>query len=331
MLFTISLILGTLIAISSYSWMGMWLGLEINLLSIIPLMNNMKIYVSSESSLKYFITQALASTILLYTIIMMSQMNYLNNLFMTSMMMIMNCSMFTKMGAAPFHFWFPEIMDGLTWMISFIILTWQKIAPMIITMMNISSIKLLLIIIITSMIIGSIMGLNQTSMRKILAYSSINHIGWMIMSFLMQFMLWLFYFMIYSLISLILILMMNHEKIFYLNQMMTMMKMNNLLKFSLNMNFMSLGGLPPFLGFIPKWLTLNLMLKNNLILMSLIMVLITLITLYYYIRIILSSLMMNNFQMLMFLNFKQKLWIYLMINWMNLMMLIILIMLINLT
>nr|YP_010397370.1 NADH dehydrogenase subunit 2 [Trichius succinctus]UQJ77490.1 NADH dehydrogenase subunit 2 [Trichius succinctus] len=291
-MFYISLITGTLITVSSYSWMGMWMGLEINLLSIIPLMASTKNMMASEAALKYFITQALASTILLFSIIMISlnfnfdlNVNFYFNL-------LLNTSLLTKMGAAPFHFWFPEVMEGLSWLNSLIMLTWQKIAPMVLLMYSNYTVLYLALIIITSMMISGVMGINQTSLRKILAYSSINHIGWMIGAILISPTLWFYYFVIYCMISTNIILIFKKFNLFHINQLYISMNTNSLLKFTFILNFLSLGGLPPFLGFLPKWLLINALISSNLYSMAFLMTVMTLLTLHFYMQLAFSSLLL---------------------------------------
>nr|YP_010999508.1 NADH dehydrogenase subunit 2 [Ochthebius subinteger]WPM98433.1 NADH dehydrogenase subunit 2 [Ochthebius subinteger] len=291
LLFTLTLMIGSLISISSYSWLGMWMGLEINLLSIIPLFSNTKNMMNNEAALKYFITQALASTIMLFSIIMISS-NFFSN-WENNFNMIFNSSLLTKMGAAPFHFWFPEVMEGLNWMNCLILLTWQKMAPMILIMYNNKMIEFLSMIILFSMLISGIMGINQTSLRKIMAYSSINHIGWMISSMFFLESIWLIYFITYIIISMNIILIFKINNIFYLKQLFISLNNMPILKMFFIMNFLSLGGLPPFLGFLPKWMTIQTMIENNFYLMSMIMVLMTLMTLYFYMRITFTSLMIN--------------------------------------
>lgn len=66
------------------------------------------------------------------------------------------------------------------------------------------------------------------------------------------------------------------------------------------MNFLSLGGLPPFLGFLPKWLTILSLINNNIYFISSIIIILTLITLYFYTRIIFSSLTINNYENIIF-------------------------------
>nr|ALO76142.1 NADH deshydrogenase subunit 2 [Aphodius sp. APH01] len=292
-LFYLSLITGTLISISSHSWMGMWIGLELNLLSIIPLMSSTYNAYASESALKYFITQTLASTLILFSIIMMSIMFMYNSKTMISMSLIMNTAFLMKMGAAPFHFWFPEIMEGLNWINSLIMLTWQKIAPMILIMYTNINLNYISFCIIISMIISGIQGLNQTSLRKILTYSSINHIGWMLSAMMFMESIWNYYFMIYTLMSFNIIFMLNMFNIFYLKQLFITLNPQNMIKLLFNLNFLSLGGLPPFIGFMPKWITIQSLINNNFYSLSLIMVIFTLMTLYFYMRITFSSIILN--------------------------------------
>nr|QRW36345.1 NADH dehydrogenase subunit 2 [Hydroporus sp. IBE<ESP> AN585] len=295
-MFISMLFLGTIITISSYSWLGVWMGLEINLLSFIPLINMKNNQYSSESSIKYFLIQALASSILLFTIIMLiSKSKMINEMFFfnKTLMMIMNSTILLKLGAAPFHFWFPEIIEGLNWMNSLILMTWQKIAPMMILSYTMKINYFIYMIIILSTFIGSIGGLNQISLRKILAYSSINHIGWMLTSFIMNEIIWIIYFFIYSFISLSIILMFNKFNIFMLNQLFMMMNNFYIIKYFMLMNLLSLGGLPPFLGFLPKWIIIQNMSQNNFLLITF-MIMMTLITLFFYLRISYSSLMINN-------------------------------------
>nr|AYW52142.1 NADH dehydrogenase subunit 2 [Lamiinae sp. 2 ACP-2013] len=290
LMFFNTMMFGTLIAISSYSWLSMWIGLEINLLSIIPLLKSKFNLFPSEAALKYFITQALASSILLLSIILMFNLKIWGT---STFMMILNSALLTKLGAAPFHAWFPEVIEGLNWNNSMIMLIWQKIAPMILLFyFNNLTLFFTIIIIISSMVSG-ILGLNQISLRKILAYSSINHISWMLSSMLNTQLIWFFYFIVYSIITLNIALIFKKLNIFYLNQLSISLNWNKMVKYSFYLNFLSLGGLPPFLGFLPKWLVVNNLILNNFYLLSIILIILTLITLFFYLRIMFSMMMIN--------------------------------------
>nr|YP_009176689.1 NADH dehydrogenase subunit 2 [Anopheles epiroticus]ALJ02415.1 NADH dehydrogenase subunit 2 [Anopheles epiroticus] len=293
-IFLIMLIFGTLVTISSNSWLGAWMGLEINLLSFIPLMNdNKKNLLTSESSLKYFLTQAFASSILLFAIIMLMFL-YNNNLALYNSFneMLILSTLLLKSGAAPFHFWFPEVMEGLSWINGLILMTWQKIAPLMLISYNFIY-NFFMITIILSMLIGSLGGLNQTSIRKLMAFSSINHLGWMLLAMMNNEMLWMTYFLMYSLLSFSIVLMFNNFKLFYFNQIFNLSMMNPIVKLLIFLNLLSLGGLPPFLGFLPKWLVIQNLTQMNQLFILTISVCLTLITLYFYLRISYSIFMLN--------------------------------------
>nr|AYU71320.1 NADH dehydrogenase subunit 2 [Scirtes sp. 2 ACP-2013] len=282
------LMISTLISISSSSWMGAWMGLEINLISFIPLISNSKNVFSSESSMKYFIVQALASSALLFSILSLMNINESSTI-KPLILMILNSAILMKMGAAPFHFWFPEIMNKINWSQSMILLTWQKLAPMSLISYSIKMSNFMITIILLSALIGSIIGLNQTSLLKIMAYSSINHMSWMLSSMIIKEMIWMIYFITYSILSISLIMIMKNLNVFFLNQLFISLNNNPLTKFSFIINFLSLGGLPPFLGFFPKWMIIQNLIMENLYILSLLLIMFTLISLFFYLRVTFSS------------------------------------------
>uniref|UniRef100_UPI0030E4C2FB NADH dehydrogenase subunit 2 n=1 Tax=Precis coelestina TaxID=2988838 RepID=UPI0030E4C2FB len=288
MFFLFIVFFSTLISISSNSWLGCWIGLEINLLSFIPLMSNPNNLLNSEASLKYFLTQSIASINFLFSILINLLMlkNFFNDYIIS---ILINSSLLMKMGSTPFHFWFPNIMEGLSWLNCFILMTWQKISPMIL-LSYYMNLKFLFLIMIFNVLIGTISSFNQTSLRKLMAFSSINNLGWMLSALSISENLWMLYFMLYSLFIFIMCFLFYIINIFYINQLFNL-NLNFSIKFSILINFLSLGGLPPFLGFFPKWLIINYLLFNNLFIISIIFVMSSLIMLFIYIRIIYSSFM----------------------------------------
>nr|YP_009443265.1 NADH dehydrogenase subunit 2 [Dendrolimus kikuchii]ATQ37404.1 NADH dehydrogenase subunit 2 [Dendrolimus kikuchii] len=294
MFFMFILIFSTLISISSNSWFGCWIGLEINLLSFIPLISNSNNLLMSEASLKYFLTQSIASINLLFSILM--KMILLKNFDLNNFLSIMiNSSLLMKMGSAPFHFWFPNIVEGLSWFNNFILMSWQKITPMILLSYYMNN-NFLLIMMMVNIMIGAIGGLNQTSLRKLMTYSSINNLGWMIFAIMISENLWIFYFTTYSFLISIMIFMFYNLNMFFINQLF-INNMKSMIKINLFVNFLSLGGLPPFIGFLPKWIIINFLINNKMFLLSFIFIMMSLIMLFFYIRIIYSSLMFNYIKM----------------------------------
>nr|YP_010240495.1 NADH dehydrogenase subunit 2 [Chlorops oryzae]QTF87836.1 NADH dehydrogenase subunit 2 [Chlorops oryzae] len=314
-LFIFMLMMSTIITVSANSWLSAWMGLEINLLSFIPLMSDNTL-MSTEASLKYFLTQALAPMILLFSfILMMINQNYYlfqilsNNMNYTNFMLF--SSLLLKIGGAPFHFWFPNIIEGMSWINGFILMTWQKIAPFMLMSYTINNF-LIIISAILSVLFGSLGGLNQTFLRKLMAFSSINHLGWMISSLFLNQNIWMMYFLMYSFLSFNMIFMFNSQKIFHINKMFSMFSYSKSLKFMLMMNLLSFGGLPPFMGFIPKWILINLLSFNNQLLLMFILIMTTLITLYFYLRICYSGILMNHYELLWINKLHINKWILLM-------------------
>nr|QIH95764.1 NADH dehydrogenase subunit 2 [Pseudolycoriella sp. XQM-2020] len=298
-LFFIMMLTGSIIAISANSWMSVWMGLEINLLSFIPMLifkNNLN---NSEAALNYFLIQAFASIMILFSMTLflmnynlfsnqLSYEFYFNNLSMN----LIYLTLMLKLGAAPFHFWFPNVMENISWMNCLILMTWQKLAPMMVVSYLINFNNFYIMFILLSTFIGSVGGLNQTSIRKLISFSSINHIGWMLTALMFNELIWFIYFFIYTLLNSAVIFIMKMFQIFYLNQMYSILMNSYLIKFTLLTSILSLGGLPPFLGFLPKWLIIQSLVSMKMNFLTLFLIITSLITLFYYLKISFSSLML---------------------------------------
>nr|ARJ54740.1 NADH dehydrogenase subunit 2 [Statilia maculata] len=294
-LFLITLISGVLISLCANSWMGAWMGLEINLLSFIPLLSSNQNMFSTEASLKYFLIQAIASSTLLFLILLKTNMhemfyfmktNSWNNLIMTPLLM--------KIACAPFHWWLPSVVEGLSWMNCFIILSIQKIAPLMLISYMLSNNLYVQFMIISSALIGAVGGLNQISLRKILSFSSINHIGWMLVTMIMGSNLWWMYFLVYSINIISIISLTSLTNLSYISQTFNSLNTKKIIKFTLFIAMLSLGGLPPFLGFFPKWVAIQFMAQNIMIFTAMILIMSSLLTLYYYMWIMYTTLMITN-------------------------------------
>nr|AQP29019.1 NADH dehydrogenase subunit 2 [Nasutitermes matangensis] len=290
-----TLVGGVLVSVSSNSWLGAWMGLEINLMSFIPLMSNVKNMYNTEASLKYFIVQVLASATLLFMVAMKTLTEDLFTFESSTYMPMIICTpLLLKSGAAPLHWWFPGVMEGLSWENCALLMTVQKAAPLMLMSYLIEINAFTMSIILLSTIVGSIGGLNQTSMRKILTYSSINHTGWMLIALTTSESLWMVYFVIYSMLALTVVSAIKLSGVSFINQTMLTNKETTLMKFMMFTSLLSLGGLPPFLGFLPKWIVIQAMITNNMAPLATIVVVTSLITLYYYLKISYSSFMILN-------------------------------------
>nr|ASM82722.1 NADH dehydrogenase subunit 2 [Eosembia sp. FS-2017] len=276
-LFFYLLMISSLSVITANSWFTMWLALEINTMSFIPLMMSKNIN-STETSIKYFLIQVLASSIM-----MMMIMNFQIMIICSYLIFI---PILLKIGAPPMHFWFTNVMQGLNWKNSMVLLTWQKLAPM--SMIPLFSIKTMILIMgMISIITGSIGGLNQTSLRKIFTYSSINHMGWMMIVVSLNNMIWFKYLMLYTLITISMILPLK-KKMFNIKQM--FLSSNIMTSIFMTVNLLSLTGIPPLLGFMPKWMSIQLLLNFKLMILSISMMIMSLPMMFFYMYLIYHNL-----------------------------------------
>nr|YP_010953273.1 NADH dehydrogenase subunit 2 [Olinga feredayi]WMQ76533.1 NADH dehydrogenase subunit 2 [Olinga feredayi] len=290
------LIMSTLFSISSNSWINIWMGMEINLMSFIPLMMDNYNSLTNESMMKYFLIQAIASTFFFFFIILkMLKMKWFISEMSLIPTIIINLALLMKMGAAPFYQWFPQVMKNLSWKNCFILSTWQKIIP-IMTLSYMMNYKILYISIIMSALIGSIMGLNQNNLKFIMTFSSINHLSWIITSILINMNLWNMYFICYSILTFSCMFIFYSFNLSHMNQFFSL-KINNMMKIMIIMNFLSLGGLPPMFGFFPKWLVINSLTTNNNLFIVILLVMTSLINLFFYLRLTISSLMILNYEL----------------------------------
>nr|YP_009045972.1 NADH dehydrogenase subunit 2 [Engaeus sericatus]CDR98468.1 NADH dehydrogenase subunit 2 [Engaeus sericatus] len=282
----LSLILtGAILSISATSWASAWIGLELNLMSFIPLISSKTNLLSSEATLKYFLVQALGSAVIIFSAAVSFMIPHF-------FLLTISLALFLKMGSAPFHFWFPQIMEGLNWLHSTLLMTIQKLAPMFLISYLTSDPLCLIsisIIAICSALIGAISGLNQISLRKILAFSSINHMSWMLFSMLINETTWSLYFLFYSLITISLTILFYTIQAFNLSDLMNFQSSLPLKVISM-LSLFSLGGMPPFSGFIPKWIVTQEMIINSYFHTLTLLLFCSLITLYFYLRLSISIL-----------------------------------------
>lgn len=204
---------------------------------------------------------------------------------------LITIALIIKLGLAPFHFWVPEVTQGVSLNSGLILLTWQKIAPLSLLYQIYSSINtnLLLIISLLSIIIGGWGGLNQTQLRKIIAYSSIAHMGWIITIIIFNPNISLLNLLIYIIItSSIFLLLIFSSTTSTLSLSLTWNK-SPIIAISSLITLLSLGGLPPLTGFIPKWIIIQELTKNNNVILPTLIAVLALLNLFFYIRLSYST------------------------------------------
>nr|AGN71329.1 NADH dehydrogenase subunit 2 [Limnodynastes salmini] len=287
---SISLIAGTTTTFLSHHWLLAWIGLEINTLAIIPLMTKTPHPRAIEAATKYFLTQATASAMILFS----STLNAwftgewaITNLSHPIATLTLTIALSMKLGLAPFHFWLPEVLQGLNLTTGLILSTWQKLAPMALLLQLSSSLNLevMMLIGIISTILGGWGGINQTQLRKVLAFSSIAHLGWMItvMNFAPHLALFnLFIYIIMTSTMFITFISLSSKKMTDLS---TSWPKAPALTTLTMLVLLSLGGLPPLSGFMPKWFIAQELINHNLIMFTSIILISTLLSLFFYLRL----------------------------------------------
>nr|YP_010177344.1 NADH dehydrogenase subunit 2 [Triplophysa nasobarbatula]QSQ87156.1 NADH dehydrogenase subunit 2 [Triplophysa nasobarbatula] len=285
-----SLGLGTTLTFASSHWLLAWMGLEINTLAIIPLMTQQHHPRAVEAATKYFLTQATAAAMILFAattnawVVGEWGINNLSHPMASSMMI---AALALKIGLAPMHFWLPEVLQGLDLLTGLILSTWQKLAPLALIIQVAPAINpaMLTLLGILSTLVGGWGGLNQTQTRKILAYSSIAHMGWMIIISQYAPHLTLLTLSMYLFMTSAAFLSLKMTSTTKITTMTTMWSKAPMLASTTALTLLSLGGLPPLTGFMPKWLILQEMAKQQLSLTATIMALAALLSLYFYLRL----------------------------------------------
>lgn len=257
----IGVLLGTIIVLRSSSWILIWLGLELNLISFLPFINlNRK---QKKNRIIYYLVQSYGSLLILFGGLL--EENFHRFFWLVLIGLIL------KMGIIPFHFWVPTIIIDFNIFQCFVLLTWQKLAPLsIFLILNFDS--LIWTLIILNRVLGSVIVINSVDIRLVILFSSINHIGWLFSILSNTKFLW-FYLIIYFILLIPIFI--------NLNNLIINVEINK----SLMLNILNLGGIPPLSGFFLKICALrviNIEYRFFLILGSS-------ITLYAYSRTLLSS------------------------------------------
>lgn len=272
---------------------------------------------SSEAGLKYFILGSFASGLLLFGISMIygfngsldfnalsvELSNHSNNQLTISIGLIMiMVGLFFKSSAAPFHMWAPDVYQGSPTIVTALLATVAKIA--ILGFLLRFSIEILsgwkeglqpIFILVTcaSVLIGSIAGLKQNNIKRLLAYSSISHIGYILLA-ISTFSLndsVLNYLLIYTVMTMgvfvsIMVIRVNKQQISNIADLSGLAKNNPIIAFSLSVFLFSLAGIPPFAGFFAKFYIFKSAVAYGLYVPVFISIIASVISAFYYLRLV---------------------------------------------
>nr|WKL05469.1 NADH dehydrogenase subunit 2 [Microphis cruentus]WKL05470.1 NADH dehydrogenase subunit 2 [Microphis cruentus]WKL05471.1 NADH dehydrogenase subunit 2 [Microphis cruentus]WKL05472.1 NADH dehydrogenase subunit 2 [Microphis cruentus]WKL05473.1 NADH dehydrogenase subunit 2 [Microphis cruentus] len=284
-----SLSLGTTLTLMSSHWMLAWFGLEINTMAIIPLMTYNHHPRPVEAATKYFMAQATAAAVILFASMFNAWMTgqwSIDHMSHPTALGLASLGLAMKIGIAPLHIWMPEVLQGLDLTTGLILSTWQKLAPFaLLTQLPPSNQELFMAMGLMSTLIGGWGGLNQTQLRKILAYSSIAHLGWVFLVLQFSTSLAFLTLLTYFLMTFSAFVLFKLNKATNINSLSLSWTKTPALTAVTPLIILSLGGLPPLTGFGPKWMILSTLTSLNLNTLATLAALSTLLSLYFYLRL----------------------------------------------
>nr|YP_003848775.1 NADH dehydrogenase subunit 2 [Amalda northlandica]ACZ83052.1 NADH dehydrogenase subunit 2 [Amalda northlandica] len=290
---------GTLLSVSSVHWLAIWAGLEINLIGFLPMLVYQKSVSESESAVKYFIVQALGSSFLIFGSLLVFSMSFTWDVFNWTQptsnlgFIFLVAGLCTKLGLFPFHYWLPSVMAGLPWITCLLLATWQKLAPLFLMVclldLNQSSYLIIMLCLISagSSLMGGVGGLNQTQIRALLAYSSISHLGWMVFAIMSSEWAMKVYLMIYVFISVSMFMSLWYSDSGSMKNIYNL-KSSDFMQMSVMVLLLSLGGLPPLLGFVSKWLVITSGVSIPWLFIIFLLIVGSLLSLFYYLSLFFS-------------------------------------------
>nr|ATX74179.1 NADH dehydrogenase subunit 2 [Gehyra nana] len=282
-----SLSTSTIITMASHHWMLAWLGLELNTLSILPIIMKPHHPRATEATTKYFLIQALAAALILFSSTLNAWQTGLWTITHSApTTTIITLAVLLKLGAAPVHLWYPEVLQGATLNTALLISTWQKLAPLALLYMMHTTPQnnLLLLTGLLSTLLGGWTGLNQTQTRKIMAYSSIAHMGWILVALHTDPQLATLTLTTYMIMTTAMFSSLNTTMTKTISDLGTSWSISPTMMTLTLLTLTSLGGLPPLTGFMPKLLILDKLTTTPLLPLATMLALSSLPSLFFYIR-----------------------------------------------
>nr|WGN91129.1 NADH-ubiquinone oxidoreductase chain 2 [Draco walkeri] len=295
----LSVAMGTIITMSSHHWLTAWLGLELNTLAILPIISKTKHPRAVEAATKYFLAQAVASCLLLSSAIINAwwvgswDILQMTNKYTATITLI---AITMKAGAVPLHFWLPEVMQGSTMYTALLISTWQKMAPMALLYLMSNHVQptTTLLLGMLSTTIGGWGGINQTQLRKMMAYSSISNLGWALMVISLEPNTFAINILIYILMMIPtfpILAATSTKTLQNLSMSWTTSPLGTTMLMGL---LLSIAGLPPLTGFLPKLLILNELVTQALTPIAVITAMTSMLNLVFYLRATYMTVLLNS-------------------------------------
>ena len=316
-------ILGMMVMVSGHSLLTLYMGLEIMSLSLYALIASARDRaVAIEAALKYFVLGAIASGLLLYGMSMIygitgsldiaqisnfaraSTLASQQTLILNFGLVFLVIGVAFKLGAVPFHMWVPDVYQGSPTSVTMFLSTVPKIAAIaLLIRLLIDGLgdlqhywsDLLMIIAVLSIALGSLVALMQSNIKRMLAYSTISHIGFVLLGFVTGVVegygAAVFYVLVYILMSLaafgsIIALNKNGFEADQISDYQGLSKHSPWFALIILVVMLSMAGVPPFIGFYSKLFILQQVIAEGYVILAVIAVVFAVISAYYYLQII---------------------------------------------
>jgi len=313
-------VLGMMILISAHSLLTVYLGLELLSLSLYALvaMHRHSVF-ASEAAMKYFVLGALASGMLLYGMSMIYGVTGSLDLGEISQaigarsdrhlalvlgLVFVMVGIGFKLGAVPFHMWVPDVYEGAPTPVTLFIGTAPKVAAFAMLMrllvdglegLNADWNQILVLLSVLSMATGNIIAISQTNLKRMLAYSTIAHVGYLFLGIIAGtpagYAASMFYVMVYALMAaggfaMIIVLSRAGYEADLIEDFAGLNERHSWYAVLMLILMLSMAGVPPFLGFWAKWFVLTELVASGPVWLAALAVLFAVIGLFYYLRVV---------------------------------------------
>ena len=314
-------VLGMMVLVSAYSFLTLFLGLELFSLPVYAMVALRRdSSICSEAAIKYFVIGAMATGILLYGLSMLygatesidiptvaqaiANSSSPHRMILVFGLVFVMVGLAFKFGAVPFHMWVPDVYEGAPASVTLFIGTAPKLAALALAYrllvdampdLSMQWQQILIVVAILSMGLGNLAAIAQTNIRRMLAYSSIAHMGFMLLGILTittrGYAASMFYMITYVLMTLGafgLITMLSRQgiEIENIDDFKGLNSRNPWLAFIMLLLMFSMAGVPPLVGFMAKIGVIEALINVNLVWLAVVAILFAVIGVYYYIRMV---------------------------------------------
>tara|TARA_B100001121_G_scaffold283167_1_gene277067 strand:+ start:244 stop:1662 length:1419 start_codon:yes stop_codon:yes gene_type:complete len=313
----LSSILGMMVMVSSNDLIVFYIGLELQSLALYVLASfNRDNALSSESGLKYFVLSALSSGLLLYGCSLVYGFSSSTNFYQISInyeqstqgvifgMVFILVGLAFKISAVPFHMWAPDVYQGSPTSVTLFFAILPKIAALTVFIRFLYTPfvnlidqwqSIIIFLSIASMVFGAVAAIGQKNLKRLIAYSSISHMGYVLAGLttgtnegIQSSISYISIYLVMNLAFFSCIFMLKREDKYYENidDLSGLSKNHPLLSFSLLIVLFSLAGIPPLAGFFAKFYVFMAVIEQSMFFLAIIGLLATVVAAFYYLRII---------------------------------------------